>query len=90
MSFLPNLDKNDENNNPPFPINKYRLNFDKGIAFTQKTGPPNLTTTGTQKSMPKINLLLKVEEISGVEEIIPKNEEKITFSEKLNTLFPEA
>lgn len=47
-------------------------------------------TTGTQKSIPKINLLPKVEEISEVEEIIAKNEEKINFSEKLNSLFPAA
>ena len=36
--------------------------------------------------MPKINLLPKFKDISKVEEMIPKNEEKITFSEK----FPEA
>ena len=37
-------------------------------------------TTGTQKSIPKINLLPKVEEISEVEEIIAKNEEKINLT----------
>ena len=35
LSFLPNLDKNDGNNDPLFPTNKYRLNFDEGITFTQ-------------------------------------------------------
>lgn len=54
----------------------------KRIVFTQ-TEPLNLTTIGIHKSMPKINLVPKVEEISEVKE-------RKTFSEKLNTLFPEA
>ena len=81
LSFLPSLDKNDENDNPPFPTNKYQLNLDKGIAFTQ-TEPLNLITACTQNSIPKINLLVKVGGIKirlEVEEIIPRNEEKLTF-----------
>ena len=45
----------------------------KGIALAEAE-PIAFTTTDTQKSMPKINLLPKVKEISEVEEIIPKNE----------------
>ena len=86
--FLPNLD-NHGNNDPPFPTSKCWSNFNKGIALAEAE-PIALTTTDTQKSMPKINLLPKVEEISEVEEIIPKNEEKITFSDQLNRLFPAA
>ena len=40
--------------------------------------------------MPKVSLLPKVEEVLEVEEIILKNEEKITSSEILKMLFPEA
>ena len=54
----------------------------KRIVFTQ-TEPLNLTTIGIHKSMPKINLVSKVEEISEVKE-------RKTFSEKLNMLFSEA
>lgn len=62
----------------------------QGSTFSNQTERPSLTTAGTQKSLPKINLLPKVELILEIEELIPKNEEKRTFSEKLNKLFPEA
>lgn len=47
-----------------------------------------MRTIGTQKSMSKINLLPKVEEISEVQEIIPKKWRNKFFFGKLNRLFP--
>lgn len=46
-----------------------------------------MRTIGTQKSMSKINLLPKVEEISEVQEIIPKKWRNKFFFGKLNRLF---
>lgn len=47
-----------------------------------------MRTIGTQKPMSKINLLPKVEEISEVQEIIPKKWRNKFFFGKLNRLFP--
>ena len=64
--------------------------MNQGSTFSNQIERLSLTTAGTQTSLPKINLLPKVELTSEVEELIPSNAEKITFSEKLNKSFPEA
>ena len=62
LLFLLNLDNNDGNNDLLFSISKYGSNFNKCITLTQ-TGPLTLMTSGTHKSVLKINLLPKVIQI---------------------------